>query len=104
MKQLFLIFLLSWTQPLPAGLPQGYPLPPEINTDRVQHAILEVRLAEMQPRRGLLRATVQSTDRDIFLYDTPLVTTVDVLDAHVQQTNKHFNVAISLTETGAEAL
>jgi preprotein translocase subunit SecD len=77
---------------------------PEITTDRVQRAILEIRLAETKPRRGLLRAPVEASDREIFLYDTPLVTNVDVEGAYVIETHGRFNVGVTLTETGADAM
>jgi preprotein translocase subunit SecD len=104
MTRLAVMSIMSVTFTTTGALAQGYRPTPEITTDRVQHAILEVRLAEKGSQRGLLRAPVERTNQDIFLHDTPLVTNVDVLAARAVETNGHFNVVVTLTETGAGAM
>lgn len=80
---------------------QRFTLPAELTTDRVQATLLEVRLAETEPARGLIEATVQNSDRRVFLHDTRVITNNDVVQARVVESDGRFNVAITLTNEGA---
>jgi preprotein translocase subunit SecD len=83
---------------------QDYRLKPELASDRVQTTLLEIRLAETEPARGLVQATVANSDRQIYLHEELLVTNNDVLRARVVQNNGHFNVAVTFSEVGATAM
>jgi preprotein translocase subunit SecD len=104
MARIAMMSILSVALTTSLALAQGYRPTPDITTDRVQHAILEIRLAENRSQRGLLRAPVERTSLEIFLHDTPLATNVDVLDARAVETNGHFSVVITFTESGAESM
>ena len=82
-------------------LPTPELFPPELSTDRVQTTLLEVRMAETEPARGLIQATVSNSDRKIYLHDVPVITNHDVMQARVVQADGRFNVAITLFSEGA---
>jgi preprotein translocase subunit SecD len=74
---------------------------PEVNTDRIQTTVLEVRLAETEPATGLGAATVLNSDAKIYLHDERVVTNNDVVQARVVEGNGQFSIAITLTPSGA---
>ncbi len=76
----------------------------ELNNDAIQTTLLEIRLAETQPAAGLVRATVQSSGGQVFLHDERLVTTNDVLQARVVESNGRFNVAVTLASAAGARL
>jgi preprotein translocase subunit SecD len=73
----------------------------EVNTDRVQTILLEVRLAETAPARGLIEAAVQRSDRKVYLHDLRVITNNDVVAARVVENGGQYGVAITLTGDGA---
>ncbi len=73
----------------------------EVNTDRIQTTLLEVRLAEREPATGLNAATVLHSDSKIYLHDERVITNNDVVQAHVVEGGGQFSVAITLTPGGA---
>jgi preprotein translocase subunit SecD len=73
----------------------------EVNTDRIQTTLLEVRLAETEPATGLDAATVLSSNHKIYLHVERVITNNDVVQARVVEGNGQFNVAITLTPGGA---
>ena len=65
--------------------------------------LLEVRLAETTPASGLTEATLQGSDRNIYLHDMKVITNSDVLQARVVEDRGGFDVAIILTaEAGSK--
>ena len=98
---LFSVIAASGLTPGADAAAQGVPERPEIRLDRVQTTLLEIRLAETQPAPGLIEATVQNSDRRIFLHDTSIITNNDVVRAHVLENGGRFEVAITLAAEGA---
>jgi preprotein translocase subunit SecD len=73
----------------------------EVNTDRIQTTLLEVRLAETEPATGLNAATVLNSDSKIYLHDERVITNNDVVQAQVVEGRGRFSIAITLTPGGA---
>ena len=73
----------------------------ELTPDRPQTTILEVRLAETTPVRGLTRASVRNSAEPLFLHDERIVSTPDVPQAHVVESNGRFNIQVFLSPEGA---
>jgi preprotein translocase subunit SecD len=73
----------------------------EVNTDRIQTTLLEMRLAETEPATGLVAATVLNSDGKIYLHAEPVITNNDVIQARVVEEKGRFSIAITLTPGGA---
>jgi preprotein translocase subunit SecD len=82
------------------GRPPGFPV--ELTTDRVQTTLLEIRLAETEPGRGLIAATVSG--RPVYLHDTRIVTNNDAIQARVVESGTSFNVTLVLSPEGGQRL
>jgi preprotein translocase subunit SecD len=73
----------------------------EVNTDRIQTTLLEVRLAETEPATGLDAATVPGSNNKIYMHDQRVITNNDVVQARVVEGKGQFSIAITLTASGA---
>ena len=70
-------------------------------TPPVRRVLFELRLAELEPVRGLaFEATVKNSDRKIFLHYVTVITNADVKSASVVETAGRFEVALTLTPEG----
>ena len=84
-----------------AVVPAAEPATFEVNTDRIQTTLLEVRLAETEPATGLDAATVPSSNSKIYMHDERVITNNDVVQARVVEGKGQFSIAITLTPSGA---
>src|SRR3984893_7598849 len=74
-----------------AVVPAAEPATFEVNTDRIQTTLLEVRLAE----------TVPNSNSKIYMHDERVISNNDVVQARVVEGKGQFSIAITLTPSGA---
>jgi len=85
---------LRWERPADLGTATG-----------VRRVLMEVRLAEMEPVRGLtFEAPVKGSDKKIHIHYATVVTNGDVLKARVVEIGGRYEVGITLTPPGAEKM
>jgi hypothetical protein len=76
--------------------------PAELARESVRRVFFELRLAEMEPVRGLtFEATVKNSGKKIHLHYPTVATNGDVNRARVLETGGRYEVAIRLTDDGA---
>jgi preprotein translocase subunit SecD len=76
--------------------------PAELARESARRVFFELRLAEIEPVRGLtFEATVKASGRKIHLHYTTVVTNGDISRARVLETGGRYEVAIRLTDEGA---
>jgi hypothetical protein len=71
--------------------------------DAVAAVRFEVRLAEENPAPGLRETAIPGTDRKTYLHPEPVVTNIDIGEAHVVQgaSASMFGVSVTFTAEGA---